>query len=173
MREGGRGRRERKGVSLLQLSPFFASIFPLFPQKRLTLRLTYRKKANTQKRGHILIKLRVSIIIWVSAASSTASPWDHELACVSEARFNLLFRVLLEVGLVQFSHHKELFQTKNPFKNFASNSCHSFSFCDETKEFRFHWLIYQGVMKEHNGTSRLVEYGPEEYITQVHFMYKQ
>ena len=27
------------GVSLLQLSPFFASIFPLFPQKRLTLRL--------------------------------------------------------------------------------------------------------------------------------------
>ena len=35
---GGRGRRERK-VSLLQLSPFFASIFPLFPQKRLILRL--------------------------------------------------------------------------------------------------------------------------------------
>ena len=28
------------GVSLLQLSPFFASIFPLFPQKRLILRLT-------------------------------------------------------------------------------------------------------------------------------------
>ena len=27
------------GVSLLQLSPFFASIFPLFPQKRLILRL--------------------------------------------------------------------------------------------------------------------------------------
>ena len=26
-------------VSLLQLSPFFASIFPLFPQKRLILRL--------------------------------------------------------------------------------------------------------------------------------------
>ena len=96
MREGGRGRRERKGVSLLQLSPFFASIFPLFPQKRLILRLTYRKKANTQKRGQILIKLRVSKIIWVSAASSTASPWDYELACASEARFNLLFRVLLE-----------------------------------------------------------------------------
>ena len=28
---GGRGRRERK-VSLLHLSPFFASIFPLFPR---------------------------------------------------------------------------------------------------------------------------------------------
>ena len=27
------------GVSLLQLSPFFASVFPLFPQKRLILRL--------------------------------------------------------------------------------------------------------------------------------------
>ena len=27
------------GVSLLQLSPFFVSIFPLFPQKRLILRL--------------------------------------------------------------------------------------------------------------------------------------
>ena len=27
------------GVSLLQLSPFFASIFPLFPQNRLILRL--------------------------------------------------------------------------------------------------------------------------------------
>ena len=40
MGEVGRGRRERKsGVSLLQLSPFFASIFPLFPQKRLILRL--------------------------------------------------------------------------------------------------------------------------------------
>ena len=34
----GRGRRERK-VSLLQLSPVFTSIFPLFPQKRLILRL--------------------------------------------------------------------------------------------------------------------------------------
>ena len=96
MREGGRGRRERKGVSLLQLSPFFASIFPLFPQKHLILRLTYRKKANTQKRGQILIKLRVLIIIWVSATSSIASPWDYELACASEARFDLLFRVLLE-----------------------------------------------------------------------------
>ena len=28
------------GVSLLQLSAYFASIFPLFPQKRLILRLT-------------------------------------------------------------------------------------------------------------------------------------
>ena len=27
------------GVSFLQLSPFFVSIFPLFPQKRLILRL--------------------------------------------------------------------------------------------------------------------------------------
>ena len=27
-------------VSLLQLSPFFASIFPLLPQKRLILKLT-------------------------------------------------------------------------------------------------------------------------------------
>ena len=54
--------------------------------------------------------------------------------------------------------------SKNPFKNLiASNSCHSFLFCDETKESRFHWLIYQGVMKEHNGTDRLVEYGSEEY----------
>ena len=31
---------EEEKVSLLQLSPFFASIFPLFPQKRLILRLT-------------------------------------------------------------------------------------------------------------------------------------
>ena len=73
MREGEGERRERKGVSLLQLSPFFASIFPLFPQKRLILRLTNRKKANTQQRGQILIKLRVAIIIWVSAASSPGS----------------------------------------------------------------------------------------------------
>ena len=50
MGEGGGGRRggveapvkaSVSGVSLLQLSPvsFFASIFPLFPQKRLILRL--------------------------------------------------------------------------------------------------------------------------------------
>ena len=56
-----------------------------------------------------MIKLRVAIIIWVSAASSSESPWDYELECASEARFKLLFRVLLKVGLVQFSHHKELF----------------------------------------------------------------
>ena len=31
------------GVSLLQLSPTFASIFPLSPQKRLILRLSYLK----------------------------------------------------------------------------------------------------------------------------------
>ena len=31
------------GVSLLQLSPFFASIFPPFPQKRLILRLLHIK----------------------------------------------------------------------------------------------------------------------------------
>ena len=47
------------GVSLLQLSPFFASIFPLFPQKRLILRLvlllsfdkfaTYLQRANLCK----------------------------------------------------------------------------------------------------------------------------
>ena len=54
MGEGGGGRRERKGwmvpvkasvsgVSLLQLSPFFASIFPLFPQKRLILRLEWHR----------------------------------------------------------------------------------------------------------------------------------
>ena len=36
--DGGAGRRERK-VSLLQLSPFFAFIFPPFPLKRLLLRL--------------------------------------------------------------------------------------------------------------------------------------
>ena len=34
------------GVSLLQLSPVFASIFPLFPQKRLILRLSYLKLAK-------------------------------------------------------------------------------------------------------------------------------
>ena len=38
MGEGGGG--EKRKVSLLQFSPFFASIFPLFPQKRLILRLT-------------------------------------------------------------------------------------------------------------------------------------
>ena len=31
------------GVSLLQLSPFFASIFPPFPQKRLILRLPLKE----------------------------------------------------------------------------------------------------------------------------------
>ena len=34
------------GVSLLQLSPVFASIFPLSPQKRLILRLSYLKLAK-------------------------------------------------------------------------------------------------------------------------------
>ena len=34
------------GVSLLQLSPVFAYIFPLFPQKRLILRLSYLKLAK-------------------------------------------------------------------------------------------------------------------------------
>ena len=34
------------GVSLLQLSPFFASIFPLFPQKRLILRLPGKSAAD-------------------------------------------------------------------------------------------------------------------------------
>ena len=38
----GRGRRERKGVSLLSLPPFFASLLPRFPQKRLILRLRTR-----------------------------------------------------------------------------------------------------------------------------------
>ena len=33
------------GVSLLQLSPLFTSIFPHFPQKRLILRLGIRKKS--------------------------------------------------------------------------------------------------------------------------------
>ena len=37
--DGGGGGEKRKEVSLLQLSSFFASIFPLFPQKRLILRL--------------------------------------------------------------------------------------------------------------------------------------
>ena len=37
MGEAGGGEEK---VSLLQLSTFFASIFPLFPQKRLILRLT-------------------------------------------------------------------------------------------------------------------------------------
>ena len=35
------------GVSLLQLSPFFASIFPLFPQKRLILRLTVQLRLKS------------------------------------------------------------------------------------------------------------------------------
>ena len=34
------------GVSLLQLSPFFASIFPPFPQKRLILRLNRGYRGN-------------------------------------------------------------------------------------------------------------------------------
>ena len=37
MGEAGGGEEK---VSLLQLSPFFASIFPVFSQKRLILRLT-------------------------------------------------------------------------------------------------------------------------------------
>ena len=37
MGEAGGGEEK---VSLLQLSTFFASIFPLFPQKRLILRIT-------------------------------------------------------------------------------------------------------------------------------------
>ena len=40
MGEGGGGEEK---VSLLQLSPFFASVFPLFPQKRLILRLTFMR----------------------------------------------------------------------------------------------------------------------------------
>ena len=59
MGEGGGGRREKKKfkrerVSLLQLSSFFASIFPLFPQKRLILRLiVYRLSAPFQSSsGH-------------------------------------------------------------------------------------------------------------------------
>ena len=36
------------GVSLLQLSPFFASIFPLLPQKRLILRLTQNSPFRPQ-----------------------------------------------------------------------------------------------------------------------------
>ena len=38
MGEAGVGEEKGK-VSLLQLSPFFASTFPLFPEKRLMLRL--------------------------------------------------------------------------------------------------------------------------------------
>ena len=41
---GGRGEEE---VSLLQLSPFFTSIFPLFPRKRLILRLSSQIVAVT------------------------------------------------------------------------------------------------------------------------------
>ena len=40
MGEAGGGEEK---VSLLQLSPFFASVFPLFPQKRLILRLTFMR----------------------------------------------------------------------------------------------------------------------------------
>ena len=133
MREGRGGRKERKGVSLLQLSPFFASIFPLFPQKRLILRLTYRKKVNTQKRGQILIKLRVAIIIWVSAASSTASPWDYELACASEARFNLLFRVLLEIGWYNFHIIKSYFRRKTLLKTLPVTAATVFRFVTKLK----------------------------------------
>ena len=39
----GEGRGGEEKVSLLQLSPFFASVFPLFPQKRLMLRLTFMR----------------------------------------------------------------------------------------------------------------------------------
>ena len=109
MREGGRGRRERKGVSLLQLSPFFASIFPLFPQKHLILRLTYRKKANTQKRGQILIKLRVSIIIWVSAFPPLHPPGTMSLHARLRPGSTSFSGSYSRIGLVQFSHHKELF----------------------------------------------------------------
>ena len=37
------------GVSFLQLSPFFASIFPPFPQKRLILRLLNVSRSKVHK----------------------------------------------------------------------------------------------------------------------------
>ena len=60
MGEGGGGRGEKRkeapvkgsvsGVSLLQLSLFFASISPLFPQKRLILRLLLDYSGETKLR---------------------------------------------------------------------------------------------------------------------------
>ena len=56
MGEGEGGRGEKRKVFLLQLSPFFASIFPLFPQKRLILRLVLYdgcySKNNKKPQGH-------------------------------------------------------------------------------------------------------------------------
>ena len=49
MGEGGRGEEKGK-VSLLQLSPFFAFIFPLFSQKRLILRLPANSRRISGRR---------------------------------------------------------------------------------------------------------------------------
>ena len=51
------------GVSLLQLSPFFASIFPLFPQKRLILRLV----CLTKHKLYVvtILKRRVFILVFI------------------------------------------------------------------------------------------------------------
>ena len=52
--DGGGGRGEkRKEVSLLQLSPFFPSIIPLSPQKRLILRLRYNSTGNACYAGYL------------------------------------------------------------------------------------------------------------------------
>ena len=45
---------KRQEVSLLQLSPFFASIFPLFPQKRLILRLFFARSLTLVPRSLLL-----------------------------------------------------------------------------------------------------------------------
>ena len=51
----GRGRRERKGVSLRQPSLFFAFILALFPQKRLILRLTNDPLISVTNMSDIMI----------------------------------------------------------------------------------------------------------------------
>ena len=167
MREGEGGEKRKEG----RFSPSALSVFRFhlspFPPETPDTRANIQKESKQTKKRADFDKIEGcnNYLGFSCFLPWQQYPWYYELACASEASFNPLFRVLLEVGLVQFSHHKQLFQTINPFKNFASNSCHSFSFCDETKESRFHWLIYQGVMKEHNGTYRLVEYGSEKYIT--------
>ena len=49
------------GVSFLQLSPFFVSIFPLFPQKRLILRLGRRLRPSSERYSRI-VRLAVHVL---------------------------------------------------------------------------------------------------------------